>query len=67
MVKKETKRKKLDSGIFLTPPFSLSFFLSCLVLGSETGWWEIKGGRKRTHNVARPENPQCSKTKEPTM
>ena len=40
----ETRRMKLDSGISISLP-PLSFFLSCLVIGGETGmgegkWWE---------------------------
>ena len=51
VVKEETKGKKLDPGIFLTPLFPLSFFLSCLVLEDET--MGIKGRIKK--------NPQGSK------
>lgn len=36
-VKGETKRKKLDSGIFLIPLSPLSLFLSYLVLEDEMG------------------------------
>lgn len=44
VVLKRKNRKKLDSGISYFSLPILSFFLSYLVIGGETG--EIKGGKK---------------------